>query len=316
MSGLAHMGRVGSVNISTEKGEPKKPVDEAMLDARGIEGDAHAGPWHRQVSLLGQDSIDRFIAMSGRETSPGEFAENITVEGIDLVDVSPLDVFQVGEEAELLVTQIGKKCHGDACAIYREVGKCVMPKEGLFAQVAKPGAVKRGDVILHFPYTLRCRIITLSDRAFLGEYEDRSGPTIKGKLLEHFEPTPWRMDIVGEMLPDDAARLEQSVREVVKSGHDIIITTGGTGLGPKDITPEVIRPMFDKEIPGIMDHVRLKYGAEKPGALLSRAIAGVIGTTLVFCLPGSVRAVNEYMTEILTVLEHLLFTVHGIDRHG
>ena len=82
-----------------------------------------------------------------------------------------------------------------------------------------------------------------------------------------------------------------------------------------DVTPEVIEPFFDKRIPGIMEHIRLKYGAEKPGALLSRSVAGVAGTTLIFALPGSVKAVNEYMAEILRVLEHLLFAVRGIDRH-
>ena len=94
-----------------------------------------------------------------------------------------------------------------------------------------------------------------------------------------------------------------------------MITTGGTGIGPKDFTPDVIRPMLDKEIPGLMDHIRLKYGAEKPNALISRSIAGVMGNTLVFALPGSVKAVNEYMEEILKSFWHMIYMLHGIDSH-
>jgi molybdenum cofactor synthesis domain-containing protein len=96
---------------------------------------------------------------------------------------------------------------------------------------------------------------------------------------------------------------------------DFIFTTGGTGIGPKDFTPEVVKPMLDKEIPGIMELIRTKYGAEKPNALASRSIAGVMNESLVFTLPGSVKAVNEYMTEISPTIHHMVFMLHGIDRH-
>ena len=96
---------------------------------------------------------------------------------------------------------------------------------------------------------------------------------------------------------------------------DAVFTTGGTGIGPRDITPDVIETMADRLIPGIMEHIRIQFGAEKPNALLSRSIAAVMGQTLVYALPGSVRAVSEYMGEILKTFEHALLMIHGIDAH-
>jgi molybdenum cofactor synthesis domain-containing protein len=96
---------------------------------------------------------------------------------------------------------------------------------------------------------------------------------------------------------------------------DVIFTTGGTGISEKDITVETVAPLLDKQLPGIMDMVRMKYGQENPKALLSRSIAGSKGKTLVFCMPGSPKAVKEYLTEIFTVLEHLIYMVYGFDNH-
>jgi molybdenum cofactor synthesis domain-containing protein len=118
-----------------------------------------------------------------------------------------------------------------------------------------------------------------------------------------------------KLLPDNSQKLETEIRRMVSEGHEIIITTGGTGIGPRDFTPDVVKPLLDKEIPGIMDYIRLKYGAEKPNALLSRSIAGVSGKSLIFVLPGSVKAVKEYMSEILPMLNHLFAMIFGIDRH-
>ena len=109
--------------------------------------------------------------------------------------------------------------------------------------------------------------------------------------------------------------IETEIRRMVSEGHEIIITTGGTGIGPRDFTPDVVKPLLDKEIPGIMDYIRLKYGAEKPNALLSRSIAGVSGKSLIFVLPGSFKAVKEYMSEILPMLNHLFAMMSGIDSH-
>jgi molybdenum cofactor synthesis domain-containing protein len=99
-------------------------------------------------------------------------------------------------------------------------------------------------------------------------------------------------------------------------GVDVVFTTGSTGVGPRDIAPEVVLAMADKTIPGIMEHIRITYGRKHPNALLSRSVAAIAGRMLVYTLPGSVKAVQEYMSEIVTTLEHLLLTLHGVDPHG
>ena len=138
------MARVVSVNISEKKGTLKKPVPEIELKLRhGIVGDAHAGDWHRQISLLAEESIDTMRLRSPIALDPGVFAENINTEGIDLKSLPVGTHLRIGE-TEVEVTQIGKECHND-CAIKKAVGKCVMPTEGIFAVVVKEGVVRPGD---------------------------------------------------------------------------------------------------------------------------------------------------------------------------
>ena len=117
------------------------------------------------------------------------------------------------------------------------------------------------------------------------------------------------------LLPDDGALLQGEVSHLVKEGVDVLFTTGGTGIGPRDITPEILRPLFEKEMDGIMDFIRNKYGTDLPQALTSRSTAGTIGRTQVYALPGSVKAVQEYTAEILKVLEHNFRMLHGLDAH-
>ena len=306
--------KILSVNISEKKGTIKKPVDQIRLDKHGVMEDAHAGNWHRQVSLLGIESVKRFSALAGRHIAFGEFAENLTTEGLELVKTSPLDRL-IGNEVELEITQIGKECHGSSCAIFREVGNCVMPKEGIFARVIRPGVLKPGDELMYVPKVLRFKLVTLSDRASRGDYEDRSGPKIAERLEKHFEGRNRKILIESEIIADEAHLLENIINESVKKGMDVIISTGGTGAGPRDITAETVKPLLHKEIPGIMEMIRVKYGSQKPNALLSCGVAGFVNNTLIYTLPGSVRAVNEYMEEILKTLEHLIYMRHGLDLH-
>lgn len=307
-------GRVLSVNVSEEKGEVKRPVAEIVIDRAGIVNDAHAGAWHRQISLLGQEDIDAFAKKMDKQIGPGDFAENITTSGINLNEVAVLDRFRIGQ-VELEVTQIGKKCHGEGCAIFQEVGQCVMPKSGLFSRVISNGSIKPGDKIEYTPRPLKILIVTLSDRAFAGEYTDRSGPRVKELLDEFFAPKRWHSEIENVLLGDDADQLAQTMRQAIADKLDVIFTLGGTGIGPRDITCETVIGFCEKTIPGIMENIRLKFGAEKPRALLSRGIAGVAGRTQIYTLPGSVRAVQEYTGEILKTLEHLIFMAHGLDVH-
>ncbi|MDZ4655459.1 MAG: MOSC domain-containing protein [Coriobacteriia bacterium] len=138
-------GLVVSINLSEKKTVRKTPGTEGVLIVdRGFEGDAHAGDWHRQVSLLAQESIDKMVA-KGLDVAAGDFAENITTTGISLVTLPVGTVVRIGP-AVLEVTQIGKVCH-TKCAIYYQAGDCVMPKEGIFAVVHQGGSVKVGDSV-------------------------------------------------------------------------------------------------------------------------------------------------------------------------
>ena len=140
------MAVVTSVNLSERKGTVKHPVPEIQLRCHhGIVGDAHAGDWHRQVSLLAEESVDSMRAAAPMALDAGAFAENINTRGIELKALPVGTLLKVGP-AVLRVTQIGKECHND-CAIKRAVGRCVMPTEGIFATVEREGAVRPGDTI-------------------------------------------------------------------------------------------------------------------------------------------------------------------------
>ncbi|MDP1623883.1 MAG: molybdopterin-binding protein [Bacteroidales bacterium] len=306
--------KITSVNISERKGTVKKPVDQIELTHYGVKDDAHAGHWNRQVSLLGTESIAKFEAEANRKVMPGEFAENLTTTGMDLWSAHPLDRFTCGD-IELEVTQIGKECHGSSCAIFKEVGNCVMPKEGIFCRVVSPGTLNAGMEPEYHPKIYRAMIITLSDRASAGEYEDKSGPRITELLATHFEVCHLHFAFCTYLIPDNPHLLEELLHKAKDELFDLVITTGGTGIGLRDFTPDVVKPMLDKEIPGIMEMIRMKYGADKPAALLSRSVAGVMDKSLVFTLPGSVRAVNEYMAEISKSLMHMIYMLHGLDSH-
>lgn len=167
---------------------------------------------------------------------------------------------------------------------------------------------------MKLPATFKALLITLSDRAAEGEYDDLSGPEAEKMLKEYFSDISWSLETETVIIPDDRARLRQLLNEYSQD-YNIIITTGGTGIGPRDITVDVVKDLISIEIPGIMDHIRLKYGSEKPNALLSRSVAGVMGNCLVYTLPGSVKAVREYMTEILKTLQHTIYMQYGIDVH-
>jgi molybdopterin adenylyltransferase len=306
---------VVSVNVSEKKGTIKLPVETIVLDEQGITGDAHAGSWHRQVSLLGIESIEKMQQAYGRSYKNGEFAENITTAGFPVFAMHPLDNLKSGN-VELQVTQIGKKCHGERCAIYKQTGDCVMPKEGVFCRVIRGGKLQAGDDFLYEPKVMQVKIITLSDRASSGEYEDRSGPLIREMTEKYFSSPVRNTNFKLEVIPDEPARLKSLITGFIAGEADFIFTTGGTGIGPRDFTPDVVKPMLDKEIPGIMEMIRVKYGMQFPNALMSRSIAGVIGKSLIYVLPGSPKAVHEYMAEILPTLEHSLMMLYGIDKHG
>jgi MOSC domain-containing protein YiiM len=142
---MLNRGRIAAISVSTEKGVPKSNVTHArLIENWGIEGDAHAGNWHRQVSLLSIESMATIRAL-GLDVQPGDFAENITTQDIDLSALEVGDQLIVAD-CKLEITQIGKVCHA-RCSIYARVGDCVMPREGVFARVICGGTVRVGDAV-------------------------------------------------------------------------------------------------------------------------------------------------------------------------
>lgn len=297
------MGEIIAVCISARKGERKKDVREGLLiKGEGLQGDAHAGFAHRQVSLLAMESIEKMRA-KGLEVGPGDFAENLTTRHIDLLSLPVGTRLQAGPEAILRVTQIGKECH-DRCAIYYQAGDCVMPREGIFAEVLKGGRIKSGDSLQPRP-GYRFAVITVSDKGAAGEREDKSGPLL-GELL-----LPWGDVERSVILPDERDALVAEMRRLVKEGMDAIFTSGGTGLSPRDVTPEATLEVVDRLVPGIAEAMRRESYAATPRAMLSRAVAGISGRTLIVNLPGSPKGVRECFAVLEPVLDHALETLTG-----
>lgn len=167
---------------------------------------------------------------------------------------------------------------------------------------------------MNLPQKFEVLIITLSDRAYSGEYSDLSGPRIGERISDFLASEGWDFEISYNLIPDDSAVLGDLLKEAGEN-FNLIVTTGGTGIGPRDITVETVVPLLSKEIPGIMEFIRIKYGTLKPNALLSRGVAGVLNKALIYTLPGSLKAVEEYMEEILKTLQHTVYMQYGVDKH-
>ncbi len=307
-------GEVVSVNVSMQKGTAKGPVGEIMVTSRGVEGDAHAGDWHRQVSLLEMEGVEKFSAQHRRPVSPGECAENITLRGVDLFRARPLDVFEVGE-CRLELTQIGKKCHGETCAIFREVGACLMPREGVFCRVLRPGKVRPGDAARHLKRRWKFSLVVMSDRSAAGERPDLSGPALEHWAEEYAQRTGLQVSTSFSLLPDEKEPLAARLEDDLRGGVDAVFISGGTGVGPRDVTPEVVSSFCQKLLPGVMEAIRARTGEKNPLAQLSRSVAGVRDKMLVYSMPGSPRAVEEYTREIEKTLPHAILMLHSVDAH-
>ncbi len=305
--------KVLSVNISPKKGIAKHPVSAVQLTNQGVEGDAHAGLWHRQVSLLAQESIDKFELALNRHIARGEFAENITTKGVLIHELQPLDRL-INKHIELEITQIGKKCNGTQCRVFREIGDCVMPKEGVFARVVKGGTLKAGMQFKVEPKVIHVAVISLNNQNNIGEYDDKSGKMAELQLQKYFADINRPVYTTRVVVASDTVELRTAFHAALYGGADIIVTTGGTGFGPRDVAPEVVHKLIDKEIPGVMDYIRTKIGADNRTALLNCSVAGVIDQTLVYTLPGNMNLAGEYLAEIVPMLNDAILMLHGIDE--
>lgn len=304
-------GKILAICRSDKKGTQKYEITEAhLIPEWGIEGDAHAGKWHRQVSLLSFEKIEEFRAR-GANVDFGAFGENIVLQGVDLKHVPVGTIIRSGD-AVLRLTQIGKECH-DHCAIYHSVGDCIMPREGVFAEVLKEGVIRPGDEMEFLPLDperpFTACVITLSDRASSGTYEDKSGPLMVSILREAgYEIVEYLL------LPDNKNRLKRElIRLADQRQVNVIFTTGGTGFSERDITPEATLEVCDRQAPGIAEAMRWYSLSITPKAMLSRQASGIRKKTLIVNMPGSPKAVKEDLDFILKPLAHGLGILRGTD---
>lgn len=305
-------GRMDAICTSALKGERKAPVASAQLrENHGIEGDAHAGPWHRQVSLLAAEDVESMRRKGLPDLKAGDFAENLVVSGIDLGRLGLGSRLRIGAECELTVTQIGKVCHAH-CAIYHQTGDCIMPRLGLFARVLRSGKVAVGDpveIAAVVPReTFQAVILTLSDRCSRGQAKDTAGPAVGKLLTESLQARIYATRI----LPDEQAEIETALRHFA-DGHtiDIVLAVGGTGFTPRDVTPEAVAAVVERRTPGLDEAMRRASSEKTPHAMLSRCVSGIRGGTLILSLPGSERAAVENLNAILPALGHGLAKLRG-----
>lgn len=303
------MGIVTAICISKQRGTRKQPISSVKLEPDyGLVGDAHAGNWHRQVSLLQQEKIDAF-QQKGVTVTPGAFGENLVVSGIDFRRLPVGTLLRCGDVL-LEMTQIGKECHTH-CAIYHQTGDCIMPREGVFAKVLHGGTIAIGDVMhieqRKIPMPWQAAVITLSDKGAAGQREDQSGPAIVERLRQNGYCVIEQL-----LLPDDRTRLERElIRLCDQRQPDLIVTTGGTGFSARDITPEATLAVAERQAPGIAEAIRAASMQITKRAMLSRAVSVIRGKTLIINLPGSPKACMESMDVWIETIPHGLELLRG-----
>ena len=339
-------GKIVALCISEARGTVKHAVPQVkLIKDYGIEGDAHAGHWHRQVSLLSAEQVEAFnqrIACSNTQilekaklttldakesdniAEPGEtekaiiepaiegtFGENILVSGIDLRQL-PVGSTLTAGAVILKLSQIGKECHSH-CQIFHRVGDCIMPREGVFATVEQGGVLSPGmHITVHLPAAdapLRAAVVTLSDKGSRGERVDTAGP----RAAELLAAAGYEV-VEQVLLPDVQAKIERELKRLADSRQvDLIITTGGTGMAPRDVTPEATLAVATRSVPGIAEAIRAGSLAITKRAMLSRGVSVLRNSTLIVNLPGSKKAVEEALEIVLPVLEHGIRLAKGTD---
>lgn len=301
------MGKIYSLSVSEKKGIKKSNVDKVSIAANyGIEGDAHAGKWHRQVSFLAKESIAKMKDM-GFNVKSGDFAENITTEGVDLCRL-PIGTVLKSNGVVFVISQKGKICH-HRCAIYFQAGDCIMPREGIFAEVASSGELTVDDPIEVLPKDgLSAAVITLSDKGSEGKREDETGPMLAEFLRKHYKISFIRNLII----PDEKEFFKETLDDFTDmQSYDLILTNGSTGVSPRDIAPDVTLKLIDKRLPGFEEAMRSESFKKTPHALVSRAVCGIKNNSLIVNLPGSPKGALENIRVIAGTLDHTISKLQG-----
>ena len=305
------MSRVEALCVSDRKGAQKRPVPRGrFVEGSGIETDAHAGPWHRQVSVLAFEDVQAVRKTLG-DVDFGDFAENVVVSGLDLGRLGLGSTLRLGRDVVLRITQIGKDCH-TPCRIGQLTGDCIMPRLGLFARVVAGGEVRTGDpaevVEAVGREVFQAVVLTISDRCSRGEATDTAGPATATLLGEQLHAHIY----AAEIIPDEQAQIAGRLRHYC-DGHsiDLVVTVGGTGFSPRDVTPEATREVLGRLTPGLDEAMRAESLRKTAHAILSRGVSGIRGRTLVINLPGSKPAAVENLQAVLPALAHGLAKLRG-----
>lgn len=307
------VGKLLHVCISETKGIAKHEIPSANIVVdHGMQDDAHAGDWHRQVSLLAHVDIE-FMRAKGLTLAPGAFGENFVIDGLNVNELGVGSQLRIGP-ALLELTQIGKVCH-TRCAIYFSTGDCIMPRTGLFARVLEGGAVNPGmpvEVVSAVPRSvIQAAVVTVSDRCSRGETIDTAGPAVAEMLRTQLQARiAWTQTV-----PDEIDIISKTLIDLCDRRVDLIFTAGGTGIATRDVTPEATRKVINRELPGLAEAMRAASFKKTPNALLSRAIAGIRRETLIINLPGSLKASTENLEAILPTLEHAVKMLRNETAH-
>lgn len=301
-------GHLISVNLGKIRGIPKHPVEKGILSPEwGLKGDAHGGDWNRQISLFPIETLSlvpRNIRESFEENS---YSENLTLEGIPPEKLRPGTVLSIGN-AHVKILEIGKKTFEPP-----ESGRpYIVSREGRFGRVIKGGRVKSGDLVSILeegtpePGSPRLVCITLSDKGARGERED-----ISGRFLTWYATRLGAEILFSTIIPDEKGQIKKALLKGIEEKADLILTTGGTGLAPRDVTPDATLEVIDREVPGFAEAMRLESLKKTPHAMVSRAVSGIAGRTLIINLPGSPKAVAECMEVIFPALKHAIEKLRG-----
>ncbi len=301
------MAKVVAVSISKKKGTRKSNINKAKFRAEfGIIGDAHAGNWHRQVSFLAEESIERMKRL-GLSVKSGDFAENITTKGIDLHKLKVGDKLIINDVV-FIISQKGKICH-HKCAIYHMAGDCIMPKEGIFAIVKNDGIVSAGDKIFYEEKSgFSVAVITLADKRRRGEKEDALGLKIKEYIESGLETSFVRC----EMIPNERENLERVLVDFCDlQQFDLIITNSSNGASSGRIVKDVIGKVIEKELPDFGGAERMSSFYKTHHAIVSGVLIGTRGDSLIVGLTGSLTGAIESFELIFGSIPHVMKSCRG-----